>query len=145
MAVMAERRWFLVHLCVAEKPLRCVGDKKLASRWHGFRFSDFDASRLSVQQGTLPLGFGQDVGWNDPHAPASPNSILTPLDEVFAFGVSPSCSTDQHMIPMNASIGARYDRRKAPTLGVLDVLDDVDSLRVRLAGHTVTSGAYVDS
>ncbi len=57
-----------------------------------------------------------------------------------------SCSTNQNMIPMDASIRTLYHRGKSPTLGVLDVLDDVDSFGVRLAGLLAmlsTSTAYV--
>src|SRR5665213_2848585 len=45
-------------------------------------------------------------------------------NEVFAFAVCLSYSTNQHMIPVNAPVGTLYDWGKAPTIGVLDVLDD---------------------
>jgi hypothetical protein len=54
-------------------------------------------------------------------------------------------SVDQNVIPVDVPVGALHNRREAPAVGELDVLDDVDALGVGLGSHTVHLWRPMDS
>src|ERR1017187_9913332 len=145
MAVVAERRCCFVHLHVTQIPFRCIGDEELAGRWRGFRLGNINARGFRVQQGALPLSLRQDVGWNGAYTLAPSSAVLPPFDEVFSFKMLLGGSVDENVIPVNVSVGALYNRREAPAVGVLDVLYDVDALGVGLGSHTVHLWCPMDS
>ena len=89
----------------------------------------------------MPLSLRQDVGRNGAHTLSSSSAVLPPFDEVFSFKMLLGGSVDQNVIPMDVPVGALYNRREAPAVGVLDVLDDVDALGVGLVAILSTSGA----